>query len=97
MTYLTDDEGSITKTYEYDAFGNEEDPAATDTNPFRYAGEYYDKETGTYTSGPDTTILSSDALPRKTPRGTARTGTCTAIAILSGVLILVETFRLILF
>ena len=48
MTYLTDDEGSITKAYEYDAFGNEENPVATDTNPFRYAGEYYDKETGTY-------------------------------------------------
>ena len=48
MTYLTDDDGAITKTYEYDAFGNEENPVATDTNPFRYAGEYYDKETGTY-------------------------------------------------
>ena len=48
MTYLTDDDGAITKAYEYDAFGNEENPAATDTNPFRYAGEYYDKETGTY-------------------------------------------------
>ena len=48
VTYLTDDDGAITKAYEYDAFGNEENPAATDTNPFRYAGEYYDKETGTY-------------------------------------------------
>ena len=48
VTYLTDAEGAITKTYEYDAFGNEENPVSTDDNPFRYAGEYYDKETGTY-------------------------------------------------
>ena len=48
VTYLTDAEGAITKTYEYDAFGNEENPVSTDINPFRYAGEYYDAETGTY-------------------------------------------------
>lgn len=34
--------------YDYDAFGNEKNPSATDTNPFRYCGEYFDKETGTY-------------------------------------------------
>ena len=48
VTYLTDEDGAITKTYEYDAFGNEEAPDSADTNPFRYAGEYYDTETGTY-------------------------------------------------
>ena len=36
------------KTYAYDAFGNETAPDADDTNPFRYCGEYYDRETGTY-------------------------------------------------
>ena len=32
----------------YDAFGNEKAPDPTDTNPFRYCGEYWDQETGTY-------------------------------------------------
>lgn len=36
------------KTYSYDAFGVEQDPDSTDPNPFRYCGEYFDKETGTY-------------------------------------------------
>ena len=48
VTYLTNASGAVTKTYTYDAFGNEENPVSTDANPFRYAGEYYDKETGTY-------------------------------------------------
>ena len=38
--------GVVTKTYRYDAFGNEENETAGDTNPFRYSGEYYDTETG---------------------------------------------------
>ncbi|WP_424141323.1 RHS repeat-associated core domain-containing protein [Sporosalibacterium faouarense] len=29
-------------------FGNEINQDFNDTNPFRYSGEYYDKETGTY-------------------------------------------------
>lgn len=37
--------GSITKTYEYDAFGVEDDIDDSDSNPWRYCGEYYDKET----------------------------------------------------
>jgi len=66
---LTDEAGSVRKTYRYDAYGNEildkgneyerEQKAnlykkniaildTQDTNPFRYRGEYYDKETGTY-------------------------------------------------
>jgi RHS repeat-associated protein len=40
--------GAVTKTYGYDAFGNETGINASDANPFRYAGEYYDKETGDY-------------------------------------------------
>ena len=42
---LTNTSGSLTKTYEYDAFGNEIDKVDTDTNPWRYCGEYYDVET----------------------------------------------------
>ena len=36
------------KSYDYDAFGNEKSPSASDRNPFRYCGEYWDTETGTY-------------------------------------------------
>ena len=45
---LTNSTGAVTKRYDYDAFGNEENPSDSDTNPFRYCGEYFDKETGTY-------------------------------------------------
>lgn len=42
---LINTSGALTKTYEYDAFGNEIDMDSTDTNPWRYCGEYYDTET----------------------------------------------------
>ena len=42
---LINTSGTLTKTYEYDAFGNEIDKDSTDTNPWRYCGEYYDTET----------------------------------------------------
>ena len=45
---MTDSTGTVTKAYDYDAFGNEKNPDETDTNPFRYCGEYYDTETGHY-------------------------------------------------
>ena len=45
---LTNTNGELTKNYNYDAFGNERNPVETDTNPFRYCGEYYDTETGLY-------------------------------------------------
>ena len=45
-TALTDAAGIITKNYLYDAFGNEQTQDSTDINPFRYAGEYYDAESG---------------------------------------------------
>ena len=48
VVQLTDSTGAVTKSYDYDAFGNERDPDEEDTNPFRYCGEYFDKETGTY-------------------------------------------------
>ena len=44
VVQLIDENGNIIKTYEYDAFGNEENPDSNDDNPFRYCGEYYDKE-----------------------------------------------------
>ena len=53
--YFTDDHGSTSSLYgangtklsdyTYDAFGNEENQS-TDTNPFRYCGEYTDQESG---------------------------------------------------
>lgn len=46
VVQLTDGNGNVTKTYEYDSFGNEVKPEEKDDNPFRYCGEYYDKETG---------------------------------------------------
>ena len=45
---LADSTGASTKSYKYDAFGNEDDPDEDDPNPFRYCAEYFDKETGTY-------------------------------------------------
>ncbi|MCM1237473.1 MAG: RHS repeat-associated core domain-containing protein, partial [Ruminococcus flavefaciens] len=45
VVQLTDENGTVTKTYEYDSFGNEVNPDSKDDNPFRYCGEYYDKET----------------------------------------------------
>ena len=36
---------NLLKTYEYDAYGNEESKDGNDTNPFRYCGEYFDNET----------------------------------------------------
>jgi len=47
VTGLTDEYGNLTKTYEYDAFGNEKNKTS-DPNPFRYCGEYYDAESGSY-------------------------------------------------
>jgi len=46
VVQLTDENGKVTKTYEYDSFGNEVNSDKKDDNPFRYCGEYYDKETG---------------------------------------------------
>ena len=48
VVQLTDGSGTITKNYAYDAFGCELFPSDTDVNPFRYCGEYLDRETGTY-------------------------------------------------
>ncbi len=45
VVQLLDETGNVTKTYEYDSFGNEVNQEKKDENPFRYCGEYYDKET----------------------------------------------------
>lgn len=47
VVQLMNEDSSIAKKYNYDAFGNEEKPDPKDDNPFRYCGEYYDKETDT--------------------------------------------------
>lgn len=38
MVQLTDGNGKVTKTYEYDSFGNEVKPDEKNDNPFRYCG-----------------------------------------------------------
>ena len=45
VVQLTDESGKVIKDYDYDSFGNEVDLDSKDDNPFRYCGEYYDKET----------------------------------------------------
>lgn len=51
VVQLANNSSAISWNYDYDAFGNERQiagqGASLDTNPFRYSGEYFDKETGT--------------------------------------------------
>gem|GEM_PF-4334197 len=44
---LTNSSGTVTKTYTYNAFGEEQNIDNLDANPFRYCGEYFDKVSGT--------------------------------------------------
>ena len=46
VVQLLNASGTLTKTYDYDAYGNELSRDLNDSNPFRYCGEYYDTETG---------------------------------------------------
>ena len=46
ITALTNANGTITRNYQFDAFGNELTDNTNDINPFRYAGQYQDDETG---------------------------------------------------
>ena len=48
VTGIVGESEAVIKSYDYDAFGNEKEPSENDQNPFRYCGEYFDKETGTY-------------------------------------------------
>lgn len=45
---LTDEAGTITDTYEYDAYGNLLQKTGTTENDFRYTGEQYNANTGLY-------------------------------------------------
>ena len=47
VVVLTNANGTKTKSYSYSAFGIEYNESALDDNPFRYCGEYFDKETQT--------------------------------------------------
>ncbi len=38
--------GAVVQNYDFDAFGNQKTETTNDTNPFRYAGEYTDFESG---------------------------------------------------
>ncbi len=38
--------GAVVQNYDFDAFGNQKTETTNDTNPFRYAGEYFDEESG---------------------------------------------------
>ena len=43
-----DQNGDATPKYKFDAFGVQENPNDNDPNPFRYCGEYWDRETKSY-------------------------------------------------
>jgi uncharacterized protein RhaS with RHS repeats len=45
---LTDKAGTVVATYAYDAYGSTTTSTGSIANPFRYAGEYQDAETGLY-------------------------------------------------
>ena len=45
---LTDSEGAVSDTYDYDAFGTATAEAGLTVNPYRYCGEYQDETTGLY-------------------------------------------------
>ncbi|MGJ3195876.1 DNRLRE domain-containing protein [Peribacillus frigoritolerans] len=50
VTALTDEAGNVVAQYEYDSWGNilSETGIMASSNPYRYAGYQYDKETGLY-------------------------------------------------
>ena len=52
-----DSNGDILHTYRYDAFGNQLNGDAVNTNPFRFAAEYYVLRLGLFTLGRDFIIL----------------------------------------
>ena len=47
VVQLSNSSGVVVKNYDFSSFGVERDPDPADANPFRYCGEYFDKETGT--------------------------------------------------
>lgn len=45
---IVDRNGNVVNSYEYDEWGNIRTSNETISNPFKYAGEIYDEETGLY-------------------------------------------------
>jgi len=58
---LTNLSGTITDTYNYDAFGNLLSSPGPTPNNYLYRGEQYDPDLASTTSAPDTTIPAPDA------------------------------------
>ena len=77
VTQRLDALGNLLKNYRYDAFGNEENPEPLDVNPFRYCGEYFDRETGDY-------YLRARSYDPRTGRFTAEDSTRSAEISLPG-------------
>jgi len=48
---LTDSNGTLVSTYQYDPYGNLTSSSGTVVNPWRFAGGYYDSSTGLYKFG----------------------------------------------
>jgi RHS repeat-associated protein len=48
---LTDSSGTIANTYKYDPYGNIVTSTGTVSNPYRFAGQYFDAATGMYKIG----------------------------------------------
>ena len=48
---MTDSSGNLVNTYQYDPYGNLTSSTGTVSNPWRYAGGYYDSGTGLYKFG----------------------------------------------
>ena len=46
VSMLVNQNAAILSSYQYDAFGNQKQASESDTNPFRYAGEYFDDDSG---------------------------------------------------
>jgi len=46
VVQLANQSGQVVRDYRYDAFGVQGSTDVNDTNPFRYGGEYFDRETG---------------------------------------------------
>ena len=71
VVQIVDNAGNVVNNYEYDEWGNITGQTEGIENPFKYAGEYFDKETGLYylrTRYYDPTIgrfISEDSYPGK--------------------------------
>ena len=48
VVQITDENGNIVNSYKYDEWGNTIEKTESFSNPIRYAGEYYDEESGLY-------------------------------------------------